>query len=105
VAKGGYKGLPIMQRASGSGVSEHQARMDATGVLVAKLIQQTNGNMEPLHDSMALMLDDPERMGSCCLTLVNFIHALVTANGKDPKGMVVLVNMLTDQLKDGRPTT
>lgn len=99
---GRYKGLPIIDRASSTGTSEHQARMDATGVLVAKLIQASTGNMEPLHDSMALMLEDPERMGSCCLTLTNFIYALVTENGKKMDGMTQLVAFLTLQLKDGK---
>lgn len=96
---GRYKGLPLSPGGvSASSISNREARMDATAILMAKMIHATTGNMDPLHDAMASILADPERMGSACLTMVNLIWAQATNSDRNVQGGIDLCNYLTQSL-------
>ena len=91
-----------------SGFSNDQAHTDTVALLVAKIIQNTLGNKDPLHNSMAHIMEDPERCGAVVLKLLNLLEQYVTVSGQMPQRMQVLVDFLIVQgqrAKEGSITT
>jgi hypothetical protein len=84
--------LPILGRPSG--ITEGHVLTHSIAVLMAKLIEDTNGDRQPLEQSMAVILADPELAGGVILALVNLIDQYATASGTNPKGMMQLCDFL-----------
>ena len=84
--------LPIIGKASG--MTEGHVLTHSIAVLMAKMIEDTTGNREPLEHSMSIILDDPELAGGVILSLVNLIDQYATGSGTIPDGMMKLCDFL-----------
>lgn len=84
--------LPIIGKASG--ITEGHVLTHAIALLMAKMIEDADGNREPLEHSMEKILDDPELAGGVILALVNLIDQYATISGQNPKGMMQLCDYL-----------
>ncbi len=84
-----------------SGLSTQQARQDTTALLIAKLLEQETGERLAIENSMDSLLQDPERIGSVCLTLLNLVAQFATQSGTKPKGLKDLVDYLISALEKG----
>lgn len=81
-----------------SGISSRQARIDSTAICLAKLIESLTGDQQPLHESMADLMGDPERHGAVTLALLNLVHQYSTWSGMKPEGFQELCDHLNQQL-------
>lgn len=77
-----------------------EARFDATGLLLAKMIDMTTEkrpNGSKVSAMMGDLLSDPERLGAVCLIYMGMIRQLADAR---PGGFYVLCQHLTDALPE-----
>lgn len=84
--------LPILGKASG--MTEGHVLTHAIALLMAKMIEDTNGDREPLTNSMTVIMEEPELAGGVILALVNLIDQYATGSGTNPDGMRMLVDHL-----------
>lgn len=78
-----------------------EARFDATGLLLAKMIDMTKerkANGSKVSAMMGDLLSDPERLGAVCLIYMGMIQKLADAR---PGGFYVLCEHLSDSLPEG----
>jgi hypothetical protein len=61
---------------AGTHVSNKQARLDTSAVLIAQLLRDTTGDVEPTERTMAALVNDPDRLGAVCLMLSNQVAQL-----------------------------
>lgn len=84
--------LPIIGKASG--MTEGHVLTHAIAVLMAKMIEDSTGDRQPLEHSMSVLLGDPELAGGVILSLVNLIDQYATQSGVNPDGMRQLCDFL-----------
>lgn len=86
-------------------VSQQQARLSATGLIIGKFIEVYEGNQEPLKESInALMSGDADLIGGVTLTLLNLLTAFVSNNYKNPDAFQQLGMFLIETLADDTPS-
>lgn len=82
----GYAGLTTKQATSKA------ARMDATALMSAKMIEAVDGSSVAIHECMNAFIEDPERLGHTTLSLLNLIFALTTQNGTNLEGFKSIID-------------
>jgi hypothetical protein len=91
----GYKDIRM------TAVSQHQARVSATGIIVAKFIEMAEGNPEPMYESInQLMRGDADLIGGCLLTIVNLFCMFVSDNGQNMGQFKEMCDYLIKTLAD-----
>lgn len=84
--------------------SQHQARIAATGLITAKLIELSIGDKEPMVESMNQILSgDADLIGATTLTLLNLFVSFVTDNNKNMGALKDIVDFLIGSLADDTP--
>jgi len=97
--------MPDYRRIRMTQTSEHEARVQATGLITAKFIEMANGNTEPIYESInKLMNEDPELLGGVALTLLNLLVAFVSANGENMTTFQEFCDFLIKSLADDTPS-
>src|SRR5579862_8444753 len=98
MAKNGpnYTDLLRVQR---SGLSESRARTDTTALLIAKWIEIRTHERLAIEESVATILDEPERAGGVILTLLNLVTQYATTSMTNPNGLQALVDYLITQME------
>lgn len=80
------------------GMSQRQARMDTTALLLAKFVEMTTGDRTLIENSMEDLFKDPQRMGSVVLTLMNLCAQYASGSGTNMNGYKNLCDFLTGQI-------
>ena len=81
------------------GMSQREARMDTTALLIAKLVELSTGERDLIENSMRSLIEGgPEKMGGVVLTLLNLCAQYATQSGTNIKGMKDLCDFLTGQI-------
>ncbi len=96
ILRKGYSGMSI------SDTSTHRARMDATAVLAAKMVENLEGNTNPLFEHIQEMMLDPERLAAVTLSITNLFFAWATSNGTDVKPMAKIIEWNVKALRDDK---
>lgn len=93
-----------IQSIKATNASEHQARVSATGMIIAKFIEMYEGNQEPIKESInQLMAGDADLIGGTLLTILNLFVMFVSDNGNNPKQFQDICDFLIGSLADDTP--
>ena len=94
--------MATLKGPGGTSISDqatYQGRMDATALLAGKMVEALDGNSNPIWEHMQVMMDDPERLGAACLSILNLFFAWATQNGSDVKPIDLIIKWNISQLK------
>lgn len=85
-------------------VSQHQARVSATGLIIAKYVEMYEGNKEPIFESInSLMEGDADLIGGVVLTLLNLFVMFLSDNGNNAEQFKEVCDYLINSLADDTP--
>lgn len=84
-------GVPVLG-AQKTGISTKQARMDTCALFIGKQMELATGDRALIAQTMEILFQDPERLGSVCLTLLNYCAQFATASGNRPTGIQELID-------------
>lgn len=83
-----------------SNTSTQQARMDATAMLSAKMVEALEGNVNPQWEHMQEMMHEPERLAAAAMSIMNLFWAWATDNGNDVSKIAKIIEYNVKNLQE-----
>lgn len=82
-----------------SGTTSERARMDSTALLIAKWVELGTGETQMVAETIGKFIEDPERLASVTLALLNLCSQYACQSGRNPNGLKDLIDFLIYQME------